>query len=116
MQHYETIHTEDVNGFHIMCSVTHEDTHPRDLFDDSIDDINEICRKIDNGTYVWFIARVEAFKEGILLGTSYVGGNLYDDVKDFIKDGMYEDMMHEAINEAKRNLEMLYTTRDEVTV
>jgi hypothetical protein len=115
MRHYETIHTEDINGFHIMCSVTHEDIHPRDCFDDSIDDINEICRKIDNGTYVWFVARVEAFKGGILLGTSYVGGNLYENVKDFIKDGMYEDMMHEAINEAKKNLEMLYTTRDEVT-
>ena len=115
MQYYETIHTEDVNGFHIMCSVTHEDTHPRDLFDDTIDDINEICRKIDNGTYVWFIARVEAFKHGILLGTSYLGGNLYDDAKEFIRDGCYEDMMQEAIQEAKKNLEMLYTTREEVT-
>ena len=116
MQYYETIHTEDVNGFHIMCSITHEDTHPNDLYDDSCHDINEICRKIDNGTYTWFIARVEAFKSGILLGTSYLGGNLYEDVKEFINDGMYEDMMHEALTEAKKNLEMLYTTRDEVTV
>jgi hypothetical protein len=115
MQYYETIHTEDVNGFHIMCSITHEDTHPNDLFDDSIDDISEICRKIDNGTCTWFIARVEAFKGGILLGTSYLGGNLYDDPKDFVKDCNYEDMMQEAISEAKKNLEMLYTTRDEVT-
>ena len=115
MQYYETIHTEDVNGFHIMCSVTHEDTHPRDLFDDTIDDIDEMCRKIDNGSIVWFVARVEAFKHGILLGTSYLGGNLYDNVKDFINDGSYEDMMQEAIQEAKKNLDMLYTTREEVT-
>lgn len=115
MRYFETIHTEDVNGFHIMCSVTHEDIHPRDCFDDTIDDINEICRKIDNGSCVWFVARVEAFKHGILLGTSCLGGNLYDNVKDFINDVSYEDMMHEAITEAKKNLEMLYTTRDEVT-
>ena len=111
MRHYETIHTEDVNGFHIMCSVTHEDLHPSDLFDDTVDDINEICRKIDNGTYTWFIARVEAYKHGILLGTSYIGGNLYEDVKEFISDGYYEDMMHEAMNEAKKNLEMFYNTQ-----
>jgi hypothetical protein len=94
-----------------MCSVTHEDLHPSDLFDDTVDDINEICRKIDNGTYTWFIARVEAYKHGILLGTSYIGGNLYEDVKEFISDGYYEDMMHEAMNEAKKNLEMFYNTQ-----
>jgi len=115
MQYYETIHTEDIGGFRIMCSVKHDDTDPRDLFDDPIEDINEICRKIDDGTYVWFIARVEAFKHGILLGTSYIRGNLYDNIKDFIKDGVYEDMMDEAIDEAKNNLEMLCTTRNEVT-
>jgi hypothetical protein len=114
MTHYETIHTEDLNGFHIMCSITHEDTHPNELYDASAYDINEICRKIDNGTYTWFIARVEAFKGGILLGTSYLGGNLYDDPKDFVKDCNYEDMMNEALTEAKKNLDMLYTTRDEV--
>ena len=116
MTHYETIHTEDVNGFHIVFSAAYEDMHPRDCFDDTVDEIDEICRKIDNGTYVWFIARVEAYKHGIMLGTSYLGGNLYDSFKDFINDEYYEDLMCQAIDEAKGNLEMLYTTRDEVTL
>ena len=110
MKHYETIKTEDTQGFHVVCSVAYEDTHPRDLFDDSCHDVDEICRKIDDGTYVWFMVRVEAYKNGILLGTDYLGGCLYDNYQDFLNDGYYEDMVQQAIAEANANLDKLFAT------
>ena len=111
MKHYETIKTEDTQGFHVVCSVAYEDTlSVQDSFDDSCHDIEDICRKIDNGTYVWFMVRVEAFKSGILLGTDYLGGCLYESYQEFLQDAYYEDMVSTAIADAKQNLEKLYAT------
>lgn len=106
-KHYETIKTEDTQGFHIVFSVGYEDTHPRDSFDDSCHDIDDICRKIDNGTYVWFVARVEAFRHGVLLASDYLGCCLYDSYGDFLQDGYYEDMVSNVVAEAKQTLEKL---------
>ena len=110
MKHYETIKTEDTQGFHIVCSVAYEDMHPGDSFDDSCHDVAEICRKIDSGEYVWFMVRVEAFKNGILLGTDYLGGCLYESYQEFLNDAYYEDMVCQAIAEANANLEKLFAT------
>lgn len=107
-KHYETIHTEDTRGFHVVFSIGYEDTHPRDLFDDSVHDLDDICRKIDDGYYTWFIARVEAYKQGILLATDYLGGNLYENPKDFINDGYFEDMVDTVVTEAQKTLDKLF--------
>jgi hypothetical protein len=107
MEHWETIKSEDTQGFHIVCSAKWEDTHPRDLFDDSCCDVQEICEKIDRGLYVWFVARVEAYKHGILLGTDYLGNCLYDSFEQFKNDEYYFSMVDAAINEAKQNLQKL---------
>mgnify|MGYP003350447010 CR=1 FL=1 len=86
---------------------------PKDCFDDSIDDIAEICRKIDNGTYVWFVVRVEAFKHGILLGFDSLGGCLYENFEQFLEDGSYEDLVFMAIQVAKTNLAKLQEMQHE---
>jgi hypothetical protein len=104
---YETIKTEDTQGFHIVFSVRPEDIHPRASFDDSCHDIEDICNKIDNGTYVWFIARVEAYRHGVLLATDYLGGCLYENYQDFLSDGYYEDMVSNVIAEATQTIEKL---------
>jgi len=106
-RHYDTLHTEDTQGFHIVCSTTWEDTPPQDMFDASVEDIGEIHRKIDNGTYEWFAVRVEAYQQGILLGTDFLGCCLYESQKDFLADAYYEDMVYNAIKEAKSNLAKL---------
>ena len=110
MKHYETINNESVEGFDIVASIGYEDIHPADCFDDTVDDIDEICRKIDNGIYTWFVLRVEALKNGVVLGTSYLGGNLYENPNDVITDGCYEDLKYEAITEAKETLAKLVET------
>lgn len=111
-KHYETLYTRETRGFHVVFSISYEETHPRDLFDDSVDDINEICEKIDNGFYTWFVARVEAYKNGILLASDYFGGNLYENPKDFINDGYFEDMVDNVVFEAQKTLDKLF---EEVT-
>jgi hypothetical protein len=112
MQHYETIHTEDKDGFQIVFSVTHEDTHPRDLFDYSEEEMAELCEKIDNGYYSWFVARVQAFRHGVLLADDYLGGNLYENYTDFIKQDsdFYEDMVSNVITEANKKISLLAET------
>jgi hypothetical protein len=86
MRHYETIHTEDTRGFHVVFSVTPEDFHPRDCFDYSEEELTDLCDKIDRGVYEWFMARVEVYQQGILLGTDYLGGCLYVSTMHLVKE------------------------------
>ena len=117
MKYYETIHTEEIQGFNIVFSITHEDSHPKDCFDYEEEEMRELCDKIDRGDYSWFIARVEAHKNGVLLGTDYLGGCLYENPMHFVKQSSdyYSDMVENVINEAKNTLELLFLTHKEVT-
>ena len=109
MRQYETIHTEDTRGFHVVFSVTPEDTHPRDCFDYEKDEMVDLCDKIDRGVYSWFVARVEVYQQGVLLGSDYLGGCLYESPMDFVRHSdYYEDMVTNAINEANLILEKLF--------
>lgn len=116
MRDYEIIHTEDTQGFHIVVSVTTEDSHPADCFSYEEDEMLELCRKIDAGIYSWFAVRVEAYKGGILLGSDYLGGCLYDSPKQFIEmNDYYSDMVDNAVKDARNALERLYSTREPLT-
>jgi hypothetical protein len=115
MRHYETIHTEDTRGFHVIFSVTHEDFHPRDCFDYTEEELADLCDKIDRGVYAWFMARVEVYQQGILLGTDYLGGCLYETPMHFVRESeYYDDMVNNAIQDAEQNLERLFALRNEV--
>jgi len=106
--YWETIHEAEHKGFLIVTSITPEDTHPRDSFDETPEAMAEMCRKIDQGLLTWFVVRVQAFRHGVLLGTDYLGGNLYENPEDFIKEGgYYEDMVHTATTEAENTIELL---------
>ena len=105
----ETIQLESKNGFNLQFQALIEDLHSADLFDDSIDDINEICQKIDNYDLVLFTAKVSAFKNGIELASDYLGGNLYSSYEEFInaRPGYIDDMEDIVINEAKEVIKKL---------
>ena len=116
MRNYDIIHTEDTRGFHVVFSVTPEDCHPRDCFDLTEEELTDLCDKIDRGVYAWFDARVEVYQQGILLGSDFLGGCLYDTPMTFVKESeYYDDMINNAIQEANFNLEKLYESRNEVT-
>jgi hypothetical protein len=106
MSHYTKQHTETIEGFEIVFSTAYETTHPRDHF--MPEDVQEYLEGIDSGKYEWFAARVQAFKNGIELGTDYLGGCLYESSMQFVKDNdYYNDMVQSAIKEAKANIQAL---------
>lgn len=98
-RYYDTIAEFERDGFDIVVDKTYEDMHPRDHFED--DNMDEIIRKIDNGTYDWFMLRVRVLVEGLELGSSYLGGCLYEDPREVLTDGVAEDFIAEAMKEAK---------------
>ena len=98
-RYYDTIAEFERDGYDIIVDKTYEDMHPYDCFE--ADDIDEISRKIDNGTYDWFMLRVRVMVEGLELGSAYLGGCLYSDAKEVLTDGIAEDLIAGALIEAK---------------
>jgi hypothetical protein len=105
----------DRDGFNVIVDKTWEDLHPRDSFDTSIDpdtglpyyDIEEMCRKIDRGDLDWFMLRVRVMHEDLELAVNYVGGFLYEDASEVLRDGTAEDMIWETVEEAKKRVPTL---------
>jgi hypothetical protein len=79
---------------------------PRGQFEES--DIAEILQKINDYTYDWFMLRVRVLAEGVELGSAYLGGCLYEDARECLKDGTAEDMIFEAMAEAKAEVYRVY--------
>ena len=102
MRHYDTLLDEQRGPFQIIVDKTWEDLNPRDMFED--DDIDEICRKIDNCTYDWFMLRTRVLFEGVELACEYLGGCLYEDAREVLTDGMAEDQIYQALINAKTEL------------
>ena len=100
-RYYDTIAEFQRDGFDIIVDKSYEDLHPRDCFDDSVTDIKQLCEDIDSGKYDWFMLRVRVLVEGLELGSSYLGGCLYEDAREVLTDGTAEDFIYEALKEAK---------------
>jgi hypothetical protein len=103
-RYYDTLAEFERDGFTVIVDKTWEDLAVRDCFDDTCHDIKELERKIDNGTYEWFMMRVRVLVEGLELGSAYLGGMLYEDPKECLTDGTAEDMIYEALTEAKKDV------------
>jgi len=105
--HYETIHTETAAGFNIVFSVTSEIDTPDWVFE-SEEDRQDLIDRINDGRMAWFVARVQAFKNGILLGTDYLGGCCYDSPMQFVNaSDYYGEMVENAVAEAQEAVEQL---------
>jgi hypothetical protein len=104
MRHWETLLERDQDGFRIILDKTWEDTHPSDCFDDSAYDIQDMCQKIDRGDLDWFMARARVLVDDLELGDACLGGLLYEDAREFLRDGMAEDLILDAVNEARGRL------------
>ena len=98
-RYYDTIAEFTRDGFDIIVDKTYEDLNPRDCFD--TDDIDAIVKDIDRGHLEWFMLRVRVLVEGLELGSSYLGGCLYEDPNEVLTDGVAEDFIDEAMKEAK---------------
>ena len=103
---YDTLATYEREGYEIIVDKTYEDLDPRSQFEES--DIAEILQKINDYTYDWFMLRVRVLAEGVELGSAYLGGCLYEDARECLTDGTAEDMIFEAMAEAKAEVYRVY--------
>ena len=106
MRYYDELATYEREGYTIIVDTTAEDLDPRGQFEES--DIAEILQKINDYTYDWFMLRVRVLAEGVELGSAYLGGCLYEDAREVLKDGTAEDMIYEAMAEAKAHVYKVY--------
>jgi len=107
MRYYDTLAEYEREGFKIIVDKSYEDLNPRDCFDESCTDIEEIIKDIDRGHLDWFMLRVRALVDGHELGSAYLGGMLYEDPRECLTDGSAEDMICEAIAEARKEAQRL---------
>jgi len=108
MRYYDELAVYERNGFDIIVDKTYEDLNPRDSFDESCCDIDEIIKDIDRGHLDWFMLRVRVMVENIELSSEFLGGCLYKDAREVLTDGTAEDLIDQALTEAKRDVYRLY--------
>ena len=106
-RYYDELARYQRDGFEIIVDKSYEDLNPRDCFDDTVTDIDEICRKIDSYDLDWFMLRVRVMLDGHELGSHYLGGCLYENAKDVLTDGTAEDCIYAAMEEAKQEARRL---------
>ncbi len=112
MRYYDTLAEYDREGFNVIVDKTWEDLPLEDLFDTSTDpetgkpyyDVQDMYRKIDRGDLDYFMLRVRAMYEDVELAVNYVGGFLYEDASEVLRDGTAEDMISETIEDAKKRV------------
>jgi hypothetical protein len=112
---YNELATYERDGYTIIVDKTWEDVSPRDLFDDSVTDIDKMCQEIDSGLIDWFMLRVRVLVDEFELGSHYVGGCLYEDAREVLADGLAEDMISEALAEAKSRVHGVYKRFQELS-
>lgn len=111
MRYWSTLTEMQREGFEIIIDMTPEDMRLEDAFDDSIDpdtgkpyyDLKEMYRQIETGHLEWFMLRARAFFDGHEFGSAVIGGMLYESNKldDVFSDGVAEDVIYMALEEAK---------------
>lgn len=101
---YDELARYEREGFEVIVDKTWEEINPRDCFDDECYDIDQINSDIDHGNLDWFMLRVRVLVEGHELGSAYLGGCLYKDAKEVLTDGTAEDVIFEAMEQAKKEV------------
>ena len=101
---YDELARYEREGFEVIVDKTWEEISVQDCFDDECYDIDDICRQIEHGQLDWFMLRVRVLVEGHELGSSYLGGCLYEDAREVLSDGTAEDQIYTALEEAKNKV------------
>lgn len=104
MRYYDTLAEYERDGFTVIVDKSWEDIPLRDCFDDSCFDIKEMEDKVNSGLLDWFFVRVRVMVEGLELGSACLGGMLYEDARECLTDGTVEDLIYEALTEAKKDV------------
>jgi hypothetical protein len=106
-RYYEELASYDREGFFVVVDKTWEDIAVRDCFDDTCYDIKDMERKVNDGDLDWFMLRVRVMLDGHELGRTYLGGCMYEDAHEVLTDGTAEDLIAEALIEARGEVRRL---------
>lgn len=106
---WEHMHHENRSRFDIDVYITHEETDPADLFQES-----ETLEAIRDGRLAWFMVKVTASRQGLILGADYLGGCCYASPEEFLKGAYYDDMVAEAIQAARMSIAKIKETTDDM--
>ena len=114
-RHYDELLNEQRGPFTVIVDKTWEDLALEDCFDDGVDeatglpifDMKQMYEDINSGNLDWFMLRVRVLYEGVELATDYVGGFLYKDAREVLTDGVAEDMIYGAIEDAKKEAALM---------
>jgi hypothetical protein len=109
MRHWDELARRQRGGFDIIVDKTWEDIPLADLFDTSTDpdtglpyyDVEDMARDIDRGVLDYFMLRARVLLDGHVMGSSIVGGFLYEDAGEVLRDGVAEDLIYAAMEEAR---------------
>lgn len=104
---YDELARYEREGFTVIVDKTWEDIPLRDCFDDTCYDIQDMERRVNNYDLDWFMLRVRVMLDGHELGSHYLGGCLYEDAREVLKDGTAEDCIGEALVEARQEAHRL---------
>ena len=108
MRYWDELLRETRGDFEVVVDKSWEDCSIRDLFDESCYDIKELEDKVNRGDLDWFMLRARVFVEGLELGDAIVGGFMYEDARETLRDGTAEDLIWQAMDEAKKQIYPLY--------
>lgn len=106
MNYYHTVREFKYAEFDIIVDWTYEFSSLRDCFDDAVSDIDEMERRCEAHLDTHYIARVRAMYDGVEMGCATLGScyaygcDPEDDINSGI-GGYLEDMIEEAVDEAR---------------
>ena len=103
-RYYDELARYEREGFEVIVDKTWEDLPLYQTFDESVTDLKQLAQDIDSGKYEYFMLRVRCLVEGHELGTAYLGGMLYEDPRECLTDGSADDMIWEAMQDARRQV------------
>lgn len=111
MRYWDTLLEKELGGFTIIVDKSWEDMAVRDHFGDSCYDIDEYERKVNSGDLDWFMLRARVLLNGAEIGEHIVGGFLYEDATEVLRDGMADDVIYGAACEADKWLTSVFKER-----
>jgi len=113
MRYWHEVKRFKQEQFDVIVDWTYEEVPIRDMFDETVFDIEDMARRCNAGTDTHYVARVRFVYDGVEMGCATLGScyaygcDPEDDINDGIS-GYLEDLMAEAESEAReRAVEML---------
>ena len=107
-RNYEEIDSFERSGFTVIVDKTYEDLNPRDCFDDECWDMKQMFEDIESGRLDWFMLRVRIMVDEYELASEFLGGCLYGDAREVLRDGTAEDLIDQAMITARREVYRMY--------